>query len=146
MQRADDLRLLAAHHVRQLAALDQPRHDVHGRATPHAHRLQRCAEPVGIDRHVRIRRFAPALRAADHAGRDDRQRGPRIEPRAAHVLEGRIAGIRDRDARAAELHHALRRGALVEHGFRVSHQVRAQRSGAPVERDQARRRRSSAVP
>ena len=40
-----------------------------------------------IGRRLDVRRFHPALRAADHAGRDHRQRRRRLEPRAAGFVE-----------------------------------------------------------
>ena len=77
-QRAGDLGLFAAHHVRsgvgrieQHAGGDQDRVAARSR---NAHRPRRQGRDAGRARHVR--RLEPALRAADHAAGGDRQARP----------------------------------------------------------------------
>ncbi len=82
-QRAEDLRFLAAHHVRQFAAFEHAGDDVDRRAARSLHAHDAGDERIGVRRCVDVRRFDPALRAADHARRDDRQIRAAVEPGAA---------------------------------------------------------------
>ena len=125
-ERAEDLRFFAAHHVRHLAAL--------------AARPARCAastpraaftvtmpahERIGARRRVDVRRFHPALRAADHAGRDHRQRRHARSSHAPQVSSN--ACVEAALLRARQIHDARRRCARVEHRAVGVEQIGAQR-------------------
>ncbi|ABA50914.1 hypothetical protein BURPS1710b_3486 [Burkholderia pseudomallei 1710b] len=141
-ERTDNLRFLAAHHVRQLARLERARHDRERGAARGAKPHEARRERVGGGRHRHVRRLAPALRAADHAGRQRGHVRRAVEPRAARALERGVERLlRRRTRRIGQAHHARGERARVEHRAVGGKQVRAQRRRAPVEPDERGRAR-----
>ncbi|MNI76651.1 hypothetical protein D3C73_1328960 [compost metagenome] len=85
-----------------------------------AHGLQGSAEIGDIGRRVAVRRFAPALGAADHATGNHRQIGLRIQPVAAGIKERQFKTVgahhaADGSWRDGQLHDAARQRALFQH-------------------------------
>ena len=95
-------------------------------------RRERC-ERRGT-RHVR--RFDPALTAADHAARDARRLllAPVLEQARERVAEAAVLDVRNAERRAARSEHAAGR----------THAVGARRRGAPVDREERGARHSGA--
>lgn len=133
-ERAENLRLFAAHHVGQLAALQHARHDMQRHAACRLHSDDAGHQRFGTRRRLDVRRFDPALRAADHAGCDHRHAGRLLEPRAAGIFESCVETALFGGAR--QIHDAGRRCVRGQHVTAGIEEIRAQRGRAPVERDQ----------
>ena len=121
---ADDLDLLAAHHVGNAAdvATDEPGNDRHlvARGRPDA-RNQRCR----VGGALGVRHLDPALAAADHPAGDP-----------GHALVGPVAEQGAQCLRVlagAHLHDPQRRLALGEHDAPATEPIGAGRRGAPIE-------------
>lgn len=86
-QRADDLRLFAAHHVGPLARPAHPRHDVQAAAVAQVDGLQPRGQRRRIGRRVDVARQHPALRAAHHAASQQRRLRHRRHPVAGDAAQ-----------------------------------------------------------
>src|SRR5262245_20656406 len=125
--RPDELRLLAAHHVRDGGGIDASRAGYDPELTA-GRDGQRAGEKREIGWAIDIWRLDPALAAADHSTGNPR----RVV--VAPVVEQRI----ERRSEAAVLERAdpERSAAGVTHGAAGGQTVRARRRRTPVDRDQ----------
>ncbi|MNY14351.1 hypothetical protein D3C86_1475250 [compost metagenome] len=113
-------------------ALDQAGHDVYRRgvgacAVDHG---QQGADACQVDGHVQVRRFLPALGAADHAAGDDGQRRFGAQPVAASLFKRQVEAGQGGAGRAIlqglrQAHDAPGQMPGVQRAARVVQPVRA---------------------
>ena len=142
-QGADDLRFLAAHHVRHAAC------GIGGRYAGDDGELAAVGQgnPDDVRRDVgdagragAVGRFAPALLAADHAAGDELRLRMRGEPVAAEGIQRGLEGA------VLHLHDAGATGAAFKDGAAWVEQIGAQAAGAPVKGNQGDRHALAALP
>ncbi|MNI76718.1 hypothetical protein D3C73_1329670 [compost metagenome] len=93
---------------------------MHIDATQAANGLQGSAERGDVRRRVAVRRFAPALGAADHATGNHRQLRLGIEPVTACLIESQFKTVgafpaANDSRRLGQLHDPRRQRTLFEH-------------------------------
>ena len=108
--RAGDLRFLAAHHVGHAVGVARAHAGHDGEAA--ARNVHQAGDQVGqLRRALDVRRFDPALAAADHSARDARRRVvvPVAEQRRERVREPPVLHVLDAERRAARPGHGAAR-------------------------------------
>jgi len=133
--RAEDLCLLAAHHVGRAARVDiaDARQEAHRAERRGRNDQRRRGDLVGARRAGDIGGLAPALPGADHAGGEDREIGMGGAPGAEGRAEIRLvlAGL--------QRQRALALGDGVQRSARRIDEIGAERARAPIDADQHRR-------
>jgi hypothetical protein len=118
---SDDLCLLAAHHVRPLAAAAHTGHDVQRLTGQRFEAAELPGQRLGIGWAGRVGCLAPALCAADHARGNEWQFRHRCQPAAGHALQrGHEAAVRPVHRMAPALL------ARVDHSATLAQQISAQ--------------------
>src|SRR5262249_44582332 len=112
---------------------DPPGDDVEPRPALRVPLRQAAAEGIEVRRNVDVRGLEPALRAPDHAARDDRARRRGAAPVAARVLEGALEA--GRTVRAGAQDAGGQRARLGDLAV-AAEPIGAELSRAPVQTDE----------